>query len=90
MEIGSTIQKTEAVVEQTKKTLAALRENNILKMYVDGSVLQFMAGDAELAALIVDSTTAGMAPPVACPRVDLDADYADIASCDSAGKGRGN
>ncbi|MCA8950591.1 MAG: LLM class flavin-dependent oxidoreductase [Planctomycetes bacterium] len=44
--------------------------------------LQFMAGDAELAALIVDGRTAGGAPPAACPRIDLDADGADIAVCE--------
>lgn len=41
--------------------------------------LQFMAGDAELAALVVDAQTAGNAPSAAGPRVDLDADAAAIA-----------
>ena len=41
--------------------------------------LQFMAGDAELAALVVDGATAAAAPTAACPRVDLDADAAAIA-----------
>jgi len=41
--------------------------------------LQFMAGDAELAALVVDGGSAGHAPATSCPRIDLDADAADIA-----------
>ena len=44
--------------------------------------LQFMAGDAELAALVVDRTSVGNAPTAACPRVDLDADAAPIADAD--------
>ncbi|MBM4062238.1 MAG: LLM class flavin-dependent oxidoreductase, partial [Planctomycetes bacterium] len=36
--------------------------------------LQFMADDAELAALVVDAGTAAAAPGLACPRIDLDAD----------------
>ncbi|MBL8732691.1 MAG: LLM class flavin-dependent oxidoreductase [Planctomycetes bacterium] len=42
--------------------------------------LQFMAEDAELAALIVDRKSLPAAPTVACVRVDLDADAADIAA----------
>lgn len=37
-----TINKTLDHVEQLKQTLNAIKENNILKMYVDGNVLQFM------------------------------------------------
>jgi natural product biosynthesis luciferase-like monooxygenase protein len=44
--------------------------------------LQFMAGDAELAALIVDQKSLAVAPTAACPRVDLDADAAAIAGAD--------
>ncbi|MFY9345196.1 MAG: MupA/Atu3671 family FMN-dependent luciferase-like monooxygenase, partial [Planctomycetota bacterium] len=44
--------------------------------------LQFMAGDAELAALVVDRASLGAAPSVPCPRVDLDADAEAIADAD--------
>jgi class 3 adenylate cyclase/response regulator of citrate/malate metabolism len=37
-----TLQKTLRSVEQTKNTIQAIRENNILKMYVDHGVLEFM------------------------------------------------
>ncbi len=38
-----TIEKTVKHVEQIKSTLDAIKENNILKMYVDSNVLMFMA-----------------------------------------------
>lgn len=41
--------------------------------------LQFMAGDAELAALVVDGPSAAVAPGLPCPRIDLDADQEAIA-----------
>ena len=37
-----TIEKTIGSVNQSKETLKAIQENNILKMYVDGTVLKFM------------------------------------------------
>lgn len=37
-----TLQKTLRSVEQTKSTVQAIRENDILKMYVDQGVLEFM------------------------------------------------
>jgi YesN/AraC family two-component response regulator len=37
-----TIEKTLKQVEQVKETLKAIKENNILKMYVDETVLKFM------------------------------------------------
>src|SRR5579875_858053 len=39
-----TIEKTLQQVAQTKQTLQAVKENNILRMYVDEAVLQFMNG----------------------------------------------
>ncbi len=42
--------------------------------------LQFMAEDAQLAALVVDAGSAAAAPAANCPRVDLDADAASIAA----------
>ena len=44
--------------------------------------LSFMAGDAELAAMVVDAATRSSAPAAACPRVDLDADRDDIQTAD--------
>jgi len=41
-----TMEKTLRYVEQLKETLKAVRENDILRMYVDASVLQFMTQDA--------------------------------------------
>jgi natural product biosynthesis luciferase-like monooxygenase protein len=41
--------------------------------------LQFMAGDADLAALVVDRDSLPTSPTAACPRVDLDADADAIA-----------
>ncbi|MBX3464294.1 MAG: LLM class flavin-dependent oxidoreductase [Planctomycetes bacterium] len=45
--------------------------------------LQFMAGDAELAALVVDPRSLAAAPVAACPRIDLEADAAAIADADA-------
>ena len=44
--------------------------------------LQFMAGDAELAALVVDTHSRHTAPAATCPVVDLDADQAAIATAE--------
>jgi len=41
-DLERTIQKTIKQVTQTKNTLQAIKENNILKMYVDDNVLRFM------------------------------------------------
>jgi adenylate cyclase len=38
-----TIERTIKQVEQIKETMKAIKENNILKMYVDGNVLKFMS-----------------------------------------------
>ncbi len=43
-DLGITIQKTLQHVLQMHKTLDAIKENNILKMYVDKTVLNFMNG----------------------------------------------
>lgn len=48
-DLSITVEKTLNYVYQLRKTLAAVRENNILKMYVDESVLNFMnAKDFEI------------------------------------------
>ena len=39
-----TIEKTLSYISQIKDTLQAMRENNILRMYVDERVLNFMGG----------------------------------------------
>lgn len=41
-DLEATIEKTLAYVTQIKETLTAIKENNILKMYVDENVLNFM------------------------------------------------
>jgi len=51
-----TIEKTIDYVKQIKSTLQAIKENNILKMYVDESVLNFM-GTREYEASLVASET---------------------------------
>ncbi|MEP6582638.1 MAG: adenylate/guanylate cyclase domain-containing protein [Ginsengibacter sp.] len=43
-DLGITIQKTLQYVKQMHKTIDAIKENNILKMYVDKTVLDFMNG----------------------------------------------
>ncbi len=43
-DLNLTIQKTLQHVKQLHKTLEAIKENNILKMYVDENVLNFMNG----------------------------------------------
>ncbi len=43
-DLGITIQKTLQYVKQMHKTIDAIKENNILKMYVDKTVLNFMNG----------------------------------------------
>ena len=41
-DLDTTIEKTLQHVDQLRKTLQAIKENNILKMYVDDNVLNFM------------------------------------------------
>lgn len=51
-----TIQKAIEHVNQMKKTLKAIKENDILKMYVDESVLNFMLGSEFESSLIQNET----------------------------------
>jgi adenylate cyclase len=51
-----TIEKTLGYINQIKGTLQALRENNILKMYVDETVLRFMGGKEIETALMENET----------------------------------
>jgi adenylate cyclase len=41
-DLDTTLSKALKYAQQIKETIKAIKENNILKMYVDGSVLQFM------------------------------------------------
>ncbi len=52
-----TIQKTIKYVSQLKETLQAIKENNILKMYVDANVLQFMGTREYEQSLMVNEST---------------------------------
>ncbi len=51
-----TVEKTLRQVEQIKKSLAAIRENNILKMYVDQNVLNFMNSHEFESSLMANET----------------------------------
>jgi adenylate cyclase len=51
-----TIEKTINHVAQLKETLQAIKENNILRMYVDETVLKFMNGREFEASLMVNET----------------------------------
>ncbi len=55
-DLGLTIEKTIEHIQQLKKTLQAIKENNILKMYVDRNVLDFMNG-SEYENIITASET---------------------------------
>jgi class 3 adenylate cyclase/FixJ family two-component response regulator len=51
-----TIEKTILHVNQIRETLKAIKENNILKMYVDENVLKFMGGREYEASLMANET----------------------------------
>ena len=51
-----TLIKTLKYVEQMRETIKAIKENNILKMYVDDSVLQFMTGSEYESKLMSNET----------------------------------
>ncbi len=51
-----TLQKTLKYVVQIKETIKAIKENNILKMYVDDGVLQFMTRSEAETSLMVNET----------------------------------
>lgn len=51
-----TVEKTIKQVEQVRKTLQAIKENNILKMYVDRNVLTFMDKEEYMETLTVNET----------------------------------
>lgn len=51
-----TIEKTIQHVNQVRETLKAIKENNILKMYVDETVLNFMGGQEFESSLTLNET----------------------------------
>ena len=55
-DLDLTLQKTILYVNQIHQTLNAIKENNILKMYVDKSVLNFMDSREFEASLLVNET----------------------------------
>ncbi len=55
-DLETTLVKTIQYVEQIKETIRAIRENNILKMYVDNSVLQFMTRSESEIAIMANET----------------------------------
>ncbi|WP_134091182.1 adenylate/guanylate cyclase domain-containing response regulator [Olivibacter sp. XZL3] len=55
-DLDVTIEKTLGHVEQIKNTLKAIKENNILKMYVDENVLNFMTRQEFEKSLLINET----------------------------------
>jgi adenylate cyclase len=55
-DLEMTLVKTLQYVEQLKETIRAIKENNILKMYVDNSVLQFMTSSESQSAIMANET----------------------------------
>lgn len=55
-DLEMTIVKTIQHVNQVKETLKAIKENNILKMYVDKNVINFMGGREYEASLMASET----------------------------------
>ena len=51
-----TMEKTISHVQQMRETMKAIKENNILKMYVDETVLNFMAGHEFESTLMANDT----------------------------------
>jgi len=58
-DLDLTVQKTIKHVQQLKETLKAIKENNILKMYVDESVLHFMGTREYEQSLLENETVEG-------------------------------
>jgi adenylate cyclase len=55
-DLSLTMEKTIAHVTQIRETLKAIKENNILKMYVDETVLNFMGGREFESSLMANET----------------------------------
>ncbi len=56
LDLDLTMEKTIKQVEQMKETMRAIKENNILKMYVDETVLNFMSGHEFESTLLKNET----------------------------------
>ena len=55
-DLQKTIEKTKSYVDQLRETMRAIQENNILKMYVDETALNFMTNREFEAALLENET----------------------------------
>ncbi|MDZ4748013.1 MAG: adenylate/guanylate cyclase domain-containing protein [Saprospiraceae bacterium] len=55
-DLDLTMEKTIKHVQQTRETMKAIKENNILRMYVDENVLKFMASREFESSLMVNDT----------------------------------
>lgn len=55
-DLSVTMEKTILHVNQIKQTIKAIQENNILKMYVDANVLNFMGGKEFESSLMMNET----------------------------------
>ncbi|MEZ4910331.1 MAG: adenylate/guanylate cyclase domain-containing protein [Saprospiraceae bacterium] len=55
-DLETTLVKTLRYVTQIHETVRAIKENNILKMYVDNSVIQFMSRSASEDAILANET----------------------------------
>lgn len=55
-DLETTMEKTLKHVQQMRDTMRAIKENNILKMYVDETVLNFMGGKEFESSLLVNET----------------------------------
>lgn len=56
IDLDLTIEKTMNHVIQTRRTLTAIKENNILRMYVDENVINFMSGKEYEKSLLENET----------------------------------
>jgi len=55
-DLEKTMEKTLQYVAQMRETVQAIRENNILRMYVDSNVLKFMGGNEFENSLLANNT----------------------------------
>jgi len=55
-DLNITVEKALKSAQQLKETLQAIKENNILKMYVDENVLNFMSGDTYETKIMANET----------------------------------
>ena len=58
-DLSITMEKTAAFAKQLRETLQAIKENNILKMYVDDSVLNFMGTKEYESSVMLNETIDG-------------------------------